>query len=43
MSGEILKFDNVTVGYGQRDVVRDFSCGIMLGEFVSLIGPNGSG
>lgn len=43
MSGEILKFDNVTVGYGQRDVVRDFSCAIMPGEFVSLIGPNGSG
>ncbi len=43
MSGEILKFEHVTVGYDARDVVRDFSCSIRQGEFVSLIGPNGSG
>ena len=42
MSGEILKFEHVTVGYDARDVVRDFSSGIRQGEFVSLIGPNGA-
>lgn len=41
--GEILRFENVTVGYGDRDVIKDFSCSVKEGEFVSLIGPNGSG
>lgn len=40
---EILKFDQVTAGYGERDVIKNFSCSIQSGEFVSLIGPNGSG
>ncbi len=43
MNKEILRFDHVTVGYGTREVVKDFSCTIQEGEFVSLIGPNGSG
>lgn len=43
MAEEILKFEHVTIGYGERDVVKDFSCEIQRGEFVSLIGPNGSG
>lgn len=43
MNGEILRFDNITVGYGHREVIKDFSCTIKKGEFVSLIGPNGSG
>lgn len=40
---EILRFENVTIGYGEKDVVKDFSCTVKRGEFVSLIGPNGSG
>lgn len=40
---EILRFENITVSYGERDVIRDFSCTVNRGEFVSLIGPNGSG
>ena len=43
MAGEMLRFENVTLGYGDRDVIKDFSCVINEGEFVSLIGPNGSG
>lgn len=43
MADEILRFENVTIGYGERDVVKDFSCEVKKGEFVSLIGPNGSG
>ena len=43
MAGEMLRFENVTIGYGDRDVIKDFSCTIKEGEFVSLIGPNGSG
>lgn len=40
---EILRFENVTVAYGDRAVIKDFSCSVAEGEFVSLIGPNGSG
>lgn len=43
MAKEMLRFENVTLGYGDRDVIKDFSCVINEGEFVSLIGPNGSG
>ena len=43
MAKEMLRFENVTLGYGERDVIKDFSCVINEGEFVSLIGPNGSG
>ncbi|MBR5316230.1 MAG: ABC transporter ATP-binding protein [Firmicutes bacterium] len=43
MAKEMLRFENVTLGYGERDVLKDFSCVINEGEFVSLIGPNGSG
>lgn len=40
---EILRFENLTVGYGERDVIKNFTCSIKAGEFISLIGPNGSG
>ena len=40
---EILRFEHVTTGYGEKDVIKDFSCSVQKGEFVSLIGPNGSG
>lgn len=43
MAKEMLRFEHVTLGYGERDVIKDFSCSIKEGEFVSLIGPNGSG
>lgn len=43
MAKEMLRFEHVTLGYGERDVIKDFSCSIEEGEFVSLIGPNGSG
>ena len=40
---EILRFENVTIGYNEKDIIKDFSCTVNRGEFVSLIGPNGSG
>ena len=40
---EILRFENVTIGYNEKDIIKDFSCTVKRGEFVSLIGPNGSG
>jgi len=38
-----LSFRNVTVAFGEVEVLRDFSCDVNKGEFVSVIGPNGSG
>lgn len=43
MERSILRFENVTVAYGEVEVLRNFSCDIKAGEFVSVIGPNGSG
>ncbi len=43
MENYALSFENVTVAYGEVEVLRNFSCDIKKGEFVSVIGPNGSG
>lgn len=39
----MLQFEDVTAGYGGRPVLKDFSAGIGRGEFVGLIGANGTG
>jgi zinc transport system ATP-binding protein len=38
-----VKFDNVSFGYGDIDVIRDISFEIKSGEFVLFTGPNGGG
>ncbi|MBR6801606.1 MAG: ABC transporter ATP-binding protein [Eubacteriaceae bacterium] len=43
MENYALSFENVTVAFGEVEVLRNFSCDIKKGEFVSVIGPNGSG
>ena len=43
MNGEILRFDHVAAGYGQREVLRDVTLSIREGEFAGLIGSNGTG
>jgi len=40
---EILNVDTISVGYGSRNILKDFSISIKKGEFVSIIGPNGTG
>lgn len=42
-NGAALAFEGVTVGYGDRDVVRGASFEVRSGEFVGLVGPNGAG
>ncbi len=43
-SGKLVaELEGVEKRYGDRSVVRDFSCRILRGDKVGLIGPNGSG
>jgi ATP-binding cassette subfamily F protein uup len=43
-SGKLVaELEGVSKGYGGREVVKDFSCRILRGDKVGLIGPNGSG
>ena len=43
-SGQLVaELDHVTKYYGGRSVVEDFSCRILRGDKVGLIGPNGIG
>jgi ABC transport system ATP-binding/permease protein len=43
-SGKLVaELDVVSKAYGGRDVVKNFSCRLLRGDKVGLIGPNGSG
>jgi ABC-type Mn2+/Zn2+ transport system ATPase subunit len=39
----LVVFDHATLGYGRRAVLRDLSFTIVEGDFLGLVGPNGSG
>lgn len=39
----MLDFKDIVSGYGENDVLQGFSATICQGEFVGLIGPNGTG
>jgi ABC-type Mn2+/Zn2+ transport system ATPase subunit len=40
---EIVRFEGVTLGYGRRIVLEDLDFAIAAGDFLGIIGPNGSG
>ncbi len=43
-SGKLVaELEHVAKRYGERDIVRDFSCRILRGDRVGIIGPNGAG
>ena len=39
----ILKFDNVHTGYPGKEIIKGFTADVFLGDFVGLIGSNGTG
>lgn len=43
MAAELLKAENLTVGYGRRPVLHGISFTIERGDFLGVMGPNGSG
>ncbi len=43
MGTELLKADNLTVGYGRRPILHDLNFTIERGDFLGVMGPNGSG
>jgi ABC-type Mn2+/Zn2+ transport system ATPase subunit len=39
----LLRFDDVALGYGEQAVLRGLSFHVCRGEFLGIVGPNGSG
>src|SRR5438309_485329 len=40
---ELLRFENATLGYGKRVILRDINFTLNTGEYVAIVGSNGSG
>jgi ABC-type Mn2+/Zn2+ transport system ATPase subunit len=38
-----IEFDQVTLGYGGRAVLRDIDLDVAAGDFLGIVGPNGAG
>ena len=36
-----VRFENVSIGYGAKQVVKDFSLSVNDGEIMGIIGPSG--
>ena len=43
MKPALVTFEHATLGYGRHEVLRDISFTIPEGDFLGLVGPNGSG
>lgn len=43
MQACVIEFCNVALGYGRKMVLQGVNLGIKAGDFVGLVGPNGSG
>ena len=43
MQKEIIKFSDVTIGYGKKKILEDLNFSIVENDFVGIVGPNGAG
>ena len=39
----VAELEHVSKSYGNKEIIKDFSCRIMRGDRVGLLGPNGAG
>ena len=39
----LVRFERVTLGYGDRPVISDLSFAVQRGDFLGIVGPNGAG
>ena len=39
----MIRLENVCLGYGKKEIIKDLSLDLNKGEILSLLGPNGSG
>jgi ABC-type Mn2+/Zn2+ transport system ATPase subunit len=42
-STELLRFENASIGYGRRTILRDLDFSICSGDYLAIVGSNGSG
>ena len=43
MEKEILKFTDVTIGYGKKKIIENINVSICENDFIGIVGPNGAG
>ncbi|NWF88110.1 MAG: metal ABC transporter ATP-binding protein [Ignavibacteriaceae bacterium] len=43
MNSELIKFSDVTIGYGKKPIIEGISFSINENDFLGIVGPNGSG
>ena len=43
MEKEILKFTDVTIGYGKKKIIENIYVSICENDFIGIVGPNGAG
>ena len=43
MEKEILKFTDVTIGYGKKKIIENINVTICENDFIGIVGPNGAG
>lgn len=43
MTNEIIKFDNITIGYSKKPIIERINLSIYENDFVGIVGPNGAG
>ena len=43
MENEILRFTDVTIGYGKKKIIENINVSITENDFIGIVGPNGAG